>query len=75
VKGVRPIVVFNPHPWRLQTGVEVEFGGLRHGDRLFDDTGKEVTFQPVRSLASVIAVFFLAQRYFVEGIATTGSKG
>ncbi|CAN5848403.1 hypothetical protein BH20CHL5_BH20CHL5_02060 [soil metagenome] len=54
VGGVRPIVVFNPHPWALQTGVEVEFGGLRHDDRLFDDTGKEVTFQPVRSLASVV---------------------
>ncbi len=54
VEGVRPIVVFNPHPWSLRTGVEVEFGGLRHDDRLLDDTGKEVAFQPVRSLASVV---------------------
>jgi alpha-mannosidase len=51
--GMRPIVVFNPNPWTVRTGVEVEFGGLRHDDRLFDDAGGEMTFQPVRSLASV----------------------
>jgi multiple sugar transport system permease protein len=26
-------------------------------------------------LAPIIVIFFLAQRYFIEGIATTGSKG
>jgi len=53
VEGMRPIVVFNPNPWVVRTGVEVEFGGLRHDDRLYDDADREITFQPVRSLASV----------------------
>jgi multiple sugar transport system permease protein len=26
-------------------------------------------------VAPMVVIFFLAQRYFVEGIATTGSKG
>jgi ABC-type glycerol-3-phosphate transport system permease component len=29
----------------------------------------------VAVLAPVVVIFFLAQRYFVEGIATTGVKG
>lgn len=52
-EGVRPVVVFNPHPWPVTMGVEVEFGGLHRGDLLLDEGDREVPYQPVRSLASV----------------------
>ena len=43
-------------------------------------TGGEGQFQLVMAASVIITlpmivVFFLAQRFFIEGIATTGSKG
>ena len=52
-EGTRPIVVFHPSAWPVRAGVEVEFGGLREGDRLLDEEDREIAYQPVRSLASV----------------------
>ena len=36
---------------------------------------EEALARGVVVLAPVVVIFFLAQRYFVEGIATTGVKG
>ncbi|MBA3852281.1 MAG: carbohydrate ABC transporter permease [Chloroflexi bacterium] len=49
-------------------------------DRFNPTAGGQGEFQYVMAASVIItvpmiAVFFLAQRYFVEGIATTGSKG
>jgi alpha-mannosidase len=51
---MRPVVVFNPHPWRLRADVELEFAGFRDsGARMADDEGKTVPVQPTRSRATV----------------------
>jgi alpha-mannosidase len=49
-----PIVVFNPHPWPVDGGVELEYGGLRSSDGLLDETGAPVAFQPIQSYATVL---------------------
>jgi alpha-mannosidase len=54
-RGTSPIVVFNPHPWPVRTVVELEFGGLKPTDRLVDETGTPVPFQPTQSYATVSA--------------------
>ncbi|GAB1516521.1 alpha-mannosidase [Actinophytocola sp. KF-1] len=49
-----PLVVFNPHPWRLVADVELEFGGFpAFGARAVDDTGTAVAVQRTRSKATV----------------------
>ncbi len=53
--GTAPVVVFNPHPWPVQTTVELEFGGLKPTDGLVDDAGADVPFQPTQSYATVSA--------------------
>jgi alpha-mannosidase len=46
---MRPIVVFNPHPWPLRTDVELEYTWLpRDGVRLADDEGADVPVQAIR---------------------------
>jgi alpha-mannosidase len=52
--GGKPIVVVNPHAWDGTFPVELEYGGLRDGDYLVDDTGARVPFQTVRSGATVV---------------------
>jgi alpha-mannosidase len=52
-EGVKPIVVFNPHAWQSRSSVELEIGGLKDGDGLFDDAGNEIPHQTVRSEATV----------------------
>jgi multiple sugar transport system permease protein len=55
--------------------------GLQYLIALFDpQAGGEGQFQLVMAASVIITlpmivIFFLAQRYFIEGIATTGSKG
>jgi multiple sugar transport system permease protein len=49
-------------------------------DRFNPQTGGEGEFQLVMAASVIVTLpmiiaFFLAQRYFIEGIATTGSKG
>jgi alpha-mannosidase len=49
-----PLVVFNPHPWRLVADVEFEFGGFPSaGARAVDDEGNPVAVQRTRSKATV----------------------
>jgi alpha-mannosidase len=53
VEGTQPLVVFNPHAWRLRADVELEFAGFPGGERLVDDAGAEVPLQRTRSHATV----------------------
>ena len=53
-EGVRPVVVFNPHPWRLRTDVELECTWLAAaGARLVDDRGEVVPAQATRPLTTM----------------------
>jgi alpha-mannosidase len=46
---VRPLVVFNPHPWRLRTSVEFEYTWMPpDGVRMTDDEGADVPVQAIR---------------------------
>jgi alpha-mannosidase len=52
--GTRPVVVFNPHPWRLRADVELEYNWLtRDGVRLVDADGVSVPLQLTRSLTTM----------------------
>src|SRR5205814_2224081 len=43
---VRPVVVFNPHPWPLRTAVEIEYTWMRPaGAHVVDDGGGIVPMQ------------------------------
>ncbi len=49
-----PLVVFNPHPWRLVADVEFEFGGFPAVEAsVVDDDGAPVAVQRTRSAATV----------------------
>ncbi|MBB4909770.1 alpha-mannosidase [Actinophytocola algeriensis] len=49
-----PLVVFNPHPWRLVADIDFEFGGFAaFGARAVDDEGNPVAVQRTRSKATV----------------------
>ncbi|MBA3364412.1 MAG: alpha-mannosidase [Actinobacteria bacterium] len=49
-----PVVVFNPHPWRLHADIELEFVGFpAEHDRMTDDEGTPVAVQRGRSHAVV----------------------
>ena len=52
-EGMKPIVVFNPHAWACKANIELEFGGLKEGDILVDDQGRELALQTVASAALV----------------------
>jgi len=53
--GTTPIVVFNAEPSPVTAPVELEYGGLKPGDRLVDDTGAPIAFQSIQSYATVSA--------------------
>ena len=53
---------------------------VMQGLRMSMDSSSGISWGPIMALSLItilpcIVVFFLAQRYFVEGIATTGLKG
>ena len=51
---MRPVVVFNPHPWRLSADVEVEYTWLREaGAHVVDDEGESVPMQLTRPLTTM----------------------
>jgi alpha-mannosidase len=51
---VRPVVVFNPHPWRLRTTVEIEYTWMRPaGASVVDDAGEVVPMQMTRPLTTM----------------------
>ena len=51
--GMTPVVVVNPHPWRLQTDAEFEFAGFAGEARMVDDDGVDVPVQRTRSHATM----------------------
>jgi alpha-mannosidase len=55
-EGTRPLIVFNPHPWRLRTDVELEYNWMtKDGVRLVDADGATVPLQHTRSLTTMSA--------------------
>ena len=51
---VRPVVVFNPHPWPLRTDVEVEYTWMREaGASVVDEDGEVVPLQKIRPLTTM----------------------
>jgi len=49
-----PVLVFNPHPWRLEADVELEYNWLKpEGVRLVDADGAAVPLQLTRSLTTM----------------------
>jgi len=53
-EGMRPVVVFNPHPWRLETDVELDYAWLTdEGVHLVDDEGVAVPMQLTRPLTTM----------------------
>jgi alpha-mannosidase len=51
---MRPVVVFNPHPWPLRADVEVEYTWLRaDGAHVVDDEGDGVPMQTTRPLTTM----------------------
>jgi alpha-mannosidase len=51
---VRPVVVFNPHPWRLRAAVEIEYTWMREsGAHVVDDAGEVVPMQMTRPLTTM----------------------
>jgi len=53
-EDARPLVVFNPHPWRLQCDVELEYTWLTAaGVQLVDANGEHVPLQLTRSFATM----------------------
>jgi alpha-mannosidase len=51
-EGMKPIVVFNPHAWESRVQVEAEITPIRDHTILVDETGKQVPYQVVQSLAT-----------------------
>ena len=51
---MRPVVVFNPHPWTVRADVEVEYTWLREaGAHVVDDEGAAVPMQLTRPLTTM----------------------
>jgi alpha-mannosidase len=51
---VRPVVVFNPHPWPLRTDAEIEYTWMREaGASVVDDEGNDVPMQRARPLTTM----------------------
>ncbi|MGZ4354994.1 MAG: glycoside hydrolase family 38 N-terminal domain-containing protein, partial [Gaiellaceae bacterium] len=51
---MRPVVVFNPHPWPLRTDVEVEYTWMRaEGAHVVDDEDEPVPMQTTRPLTTM----------------------
>lgn len=51
---MRPVVVFNPHPWPLRADVEVEYTWTREqGHHVVDDEGEAVPMQLTRPLTTM----------------------
>ncbi|HWG55584.1 MAG TPA: glycoside hydrolase family 38 C-terminal domain-containing protein [Gaiellaceae bacterium] len=51
---MRPVVVFNPHPWTLRADAEVEYTWLRTaGAHVVDDEGEAVPMQLTRPLTTM----------------------
>ncbi|MFW5980717.1 MAG: alpha-mannosidase, partial [Halanaerobiaceae bacterium] len=51
-KGMKPIVVFNPHSWNSKVNLEIEAGKIDEDSRLIDEKGREIPLQLVQSEAT-----------------------
>jgi len=49
---MKPIVVFNPHAWNSRVNVELEITPIRENTIVVDETGRQIPFQTVQSLAT-----------------------
>ncbi len=51
---MRPVVVFNPHPWQVRTDVEIEYSWWREaGAHVVDEDGEPVPMQTTRPLTTM----------------------
>ena len=62
------VTIYDPHNMTLQLGLMTFQGAHQSNTQLLMAAN-------VMSMVPVLALFFVAQRYFVRGIATTGLKG
>jgi alpha-mannosidase len=54
---MRPVVVFNPHPWALRAEIELEYTWTRaQGHHVVDDDGEAVPMQLTRPLTTMSGV-------------------
>ena len=52
IEGSQPVLVFNQHPWDVETDVPLQYGGQPLGLHLVDDEGQPVVFQHRQSTAT-----------------------
>ena len=50
--GTQPVLVFNPHPWPVETDVTFQFGAQRTGVHVVDESGEPVVSQGTQSTAT-----------------------
>ena len=50
--GSQPVVVFNPHPWPVQTDVIMHYSAQPAGVHVVDESGAAVLAQPARSVVA-----------------------
>src|SRR4051794_15973708 len=48
----QPVIVFNPHPWAVETDVDLQFGGKPTGAHVIDEDGNVVLSQRSQSTAT-----------------------
>jgi alpha-mannosidase len=51
-EGMTPLIVFNPNAWQSKVKVELEYGLLKEGDVLMDESGNILPLQVVKSSAA-----------------------
>ncbi|HEV7741845.1 MAG TPA: glycoside hydrolase family 38 C-terminal domain-containing protein [Pseudolysinimonas sp.] len=50
--STQPVVVFNPHPWAVETDVELQYGVQQTGVHVVDAAGEPTVSQRVQSVAT-----------------------
>ncbi|WP_307807450.1 glycoside hydrolase family 38 C-terminal domain-containing protein [Naasia sp. SYSU D00948] len=50
--ATQPVVVFNPHPWDVETDVDLQFGSKPNGAHVVDEDGRTVLSQRTQSTAT-----------------------
>ncbi|MCU1441272.1 MAG: alpha-mannosidase [Rhodoglobus sp.] len=50
--GTQPVLVFNPHPWAVETDVDLQYGGNPTGVHVVDGEGAPVVHQRSQSTAT-----------------------
>jgi alpha-mannosidase len=52
VEGTQPVVVFNPHPWPVETDVPMNYGPLKWGAHVVDADDRPVANQRTQSVST-----------------------